>query len=646
MPRQATSTNGQCGSQNGNTICPAGSVGTCCSPYGWCGNTPDHCGTGCQSGCGTTTPPPATGGQTTDGSCGAANGGTICGTWPTGGCCSQYGWCGSSSAHCDAGCQSGPCTGGGTPGGGGTAPGPSPAPMNPVPGNFAQLTADSGVPAMHAALMPNGRVVFLDKVEDYTQLRLANGQYAYSSEYNPVSGNTPVPLAYSTNAFCSGGTFLANGDLIAIGGNGPLTWLDPTVGDGFTAIRYLTRRSSSPSSTGFDWREPGNKLNSPRWYPSAQTLADGRVFVVSGSKNGLDPTQLANNNPTYEFLNSAGVSTGGSTNLPILVSNQPYYMYPFLHLLRDGRMFIFTSKSSQILNMATVTAAVNLPALPGLYRTYPNTGGSVMFPLKSSDGWAAKIMICGGGSYQDITSPTDPSCGVIAPEATTPTWEMDSMPQGRGMVEAVLLPDGKILWLNGANRGAQGFNLAEQPTTTALLYDPLKTLGTRFTTLATSAIPRLYHSVALLLLDGTVLVTGSGPNEMPVLTDSPFRTDFRMERYTPPYFIGTNNNRRPTNVVINNKNLGVATAFTVTFTAPTAAVDVKIVLYHGGFVTHSVHMGHRMVYCDRTGWVAGATAQTVVATTPPNKNITPPGPYVLYVVVDGIPSAGQFVMIV
>lgn len=36
---------------------------------------------------------------------------------------------------------------------------------------------------MHAGLMPNGRVVFLDKVENYTQIKLPDGQYAYSAEY-------------------------------------------------------------------------------------------------------------------------------------------------------------------------------------------------------------------------------------------------------------------------------------------------------------------------------------------------------------------------------------------------------------------------------------------------------------------------------
>lgn len=45
----------QCGRQAGNAQCPSG---LCCSQWGWCGSTSAYCGTGCQSG-------PCSGGTTT-----------------------------------------------------------------------------------------------------------------------------------------------------------------------------------------------------------------------------------------------------------------------------------------------------------------------------------------------------------------------------------------------------------------------------------------------------------------------------------------------------------------------------------------------------------------------------------------------------
>ena len=420
----------------------------------------------------------------------------------------------SSTAHCGDGCQSGACLGAAVQ----PAPGPKSAPANANPGKF-EIIGQSGVPPMHMGLMLNGRVVFLDKVENYTQLTLPNGQYAYSSEYDPVT-NTAVPLAYKTNAFCSGGIFLADGRFLAVGGNAPLDFIDPTVTDGFTGIRYLKRSANDSSLNGQDWSEPGNKLSSARWYPTAQIMGDGTIFVASGSLTGLDPAVAANNNPTYEVLDRNGLSSGTATSMDLLAKNQPYYMYPFIHLMKDGNLFVFVSKSSQSFNVGSGTVVTSYPDLPGEYRTYPNTGGSVMLPLSSANNYMPDIIICGGGPYQDITAPTDASCGRIKPLDATPTWELDSMPEGRCMVEGNLLPDGTVLFLNGVNQGAQGFGIATNPTLESLIYDPNQPLGARWSTGAASTIGRLYHSVSTLLLDGTVLVAGSNPVEQPVLQPS------------------------------------------------------------------------------------------------------------------------------
>ena len=506
---------------------------------------------------------------------------------------------------------------------------------------------------MHAGLMPNGRVVFLDKVENYTQIKLADGQYAYSAEYDPAT-NTAVGLQYQTNAFCSGGMFLPDGRWVSVGGNAPLDFIDPTVGDGFKSIRSLNRPADG-SQNGKPWTENANvKLSTARWYASVQVLADGTSFVASGSLNGLDPTVMGNNNPTWELLSPTGVSNGKSVNMTILVKNQPYYMYPFLHLMRDGNLFVMVSKSAESFNVGTNKTVTNYPDLPGDYRTYPNTGGSVMLPLTSANQWNPDIVICGGGAYQDINSPTDPSCGRIQPLGAAPTWEMDSMPEGRGMVEGTLLPDGTVVWVNGANSGAQGFGLAKNPTYEVLLYDPAQPLGKRWSTGPTSTIARLYHSVALLLLDGTLMIAGSNPVEQPVLTPVPnktpsedYVTEFRVENYVPPYLSGPNATKRPTNVVLSSKSLavGAGKTFTVSFTAPAGNKAVKVALYHGGYVTHSVHMNHRMAFLDNTGYKAGATAQKLTVTMPPNGNVAPPGPYVVYVTCDGVPAVGQFVMV-
>jgi len=95
-----TSTNGLCGGKNG--VCPDD---LCCSQYGYCGSSDEYCGKGCQSEfgkCGKkNTNSSASKKVSTNGQCGGNNG--VC---PNDLCCSKYGYCGTSDAHCGTGCQS------------------------------------------------------------------------------------------------------------------------------------------------------------------------------------------------------------------------------------------------------------------------------------------------------------------------------------------------------------------------------------------------------------------------------------------------------------------------------------------------------------------------------------------------------------
>eukprot|EP00835_Amoeboradix_gromovi_P005655 NODE_554_length_6758_cov_0.359964.p3 type:complete len:191 gc:universal NODE_554_length_6758_cov_0.359964:3414-3986(+) len=116
---------GRCGPQFGNTQC---ANGNCCSTYGWCGESTDHCAApGCASQCTSGSPGPSNLPSETsvdsppnistrpDGRCGPQFGNAQC----DGGCCSAYGWCGTSPGHCAApGCAS-QCTSG--------TPSPSPS---------------------------------------------------------------------------------------------------------------------------------------------------------------------------------------------------------------------------------------------------------------------------------------------------------------------------------------------------------------------------------------------------------------------------------------------------------------------------------------------------------------------------------------
>src|SRR6202008_4938950 len=109
----------------------------------------------------------------------------------------------------------------------------------------------------------------------------------------------------------------------------------------------------------------------------------------------------------------------------------------------------------------------------------------------------------------------------IALSASSPKWvNGPNMSQPRIEMDATILPSGQVLALGGS--------LNDEDTTTASLnadlYDPV---SNTFSPAGPEAFARLYHSVSLLMPDGTVWVGGSNPARG---TYEP-----HMEIYSPPY---------------------------------------------------------------------------------------------------------------
>ncbi len=71
-----------------------------------------------------------------------------------------------------------------------------------------------------------------------------------------------------------------------------------------------------------------------RWYPTALVLSNGSVLVMGGETGANAPA-----NPTLEILPRV---PGGSTLLFLdwLQRTDPNNLYPFLHVLPSGRIFV------------------------------------------------------------------------------------------------------------------------------------------------------------------------------------------------------------------------------------------------------------------------------------------------------------------
>lgn len=105
LPRHPITPDGTCGPTKPGAYACRG--GYCCSKWGWCGTAPEYCGDDCNKEygtCGVPTPTPTPHPISPDGSCGPGSAGPY--RCADGDCCSSFGWCGSTTEHCSR-CQPG-----------------------------------------------------------------------------------------------------------------------------------------------------------------------------------------------------------------------------------------------------------------------------------------------------------------------------------------------------------------------------------------------------------------------------------------------------------------------------------------------------------------------------------------------------------
>ena len=212
------------------------------------------------------------------------------------------------------------------------------------------------------------------------------------------------------------------------------------------------------------------------------------------------------------------------------------------------------------------------------------------------------------------------------------------MSTGRIQMNATLLPNGKVL----AEGGSQNNESPSTPGKRADLYDPVTNT---FTSAGTASYSRLYHSVALLLPDATVVSMGSNPGSRGSYEPA-------IEIYTPAYLFDANDQMittgRPsiTGTTPASGPLGYNAPFTVTYTS-TSPIS-SAVLMRPGAATHAFDMDQRLIgLCGASPQPPCTGSGTLTLTTPPNGNIAPPG--LVHALPPrfsaGVPSKAQFLQL-
>jgi Domain of unknown function (DUF1929) len=246
----------------------------------------------------------------------------------------------------------------------------------------------------------------------------------------------------------------------------------------------------------------------------------------------------------------------------------------------------------------------------------------------------------------------------MTPETSNQWEDDDPLPEGRVMGNAIIMPDGKVLVVNGANVGVSGYgnqtwtvgdSYADSPVYSPVIFDPSQSSGKKWSRdgLKDSPIPRMYHSTATLLPDGSVLIAGSNPHpDYNVTTKYP--TEYRVERFYPLYY----NKHRPEPKGLPTSLSYGGNYFDVQLSSQDLSGNqanlksTKVMVIKTGFSTHAINFGQRAAELDFTYTSNKDGSATLhVSQLPPNAAIVAPGPGWLFVVVDGVPSVGVPVML-
>ncbi|KAI9509596.1 copper radical oxidase [Russula earlei] len=532
----------------------------------------------------------------------------------------------------------------------------------PLQGWQLEQKGTTGVSAMQLAIISSTHAIIVDKVE-HNPLTIDNLHPAWATLYN-LDTHALTPLHVKSNSFCAGGAFLGNGTLVNVGGN-PIhedhtASADFDQTDGMQSVR-LFESCETVDAAGCDIYEYPDRirLSTPRWYPSVVRLQDGSVMIIGGSKRGGWINNATTNNPTIEYFPPKNIhgANGTPIHLQFLVDTLNSNLFPIAFLLPDGRVFIAANRDAMIYDWKSNTET-RLPRLPnGVRVTYPMTGTGILLPLVPENDHAPEVLICGGSTLDDTKpayemsakDPASDQCArlLLTPEGIERGWQVEQMPYPRMMPDAVLLPTGAVVIVNGAASGISGYknvrdqvgmSNADNPVGTPVLYNPAAPVGKRFTLgLPESAIPRMYHSTATLTPNGVIMIAGSNPNLD--RSEVAYGTEYRVEWLRPPYVTRS----RP---VIDEApraiNFGETVKVLVKIPDDLRNEKLKVAVMDFAYVTHATHTNSRLVYLVAA---PGEDEHTVTVTGPPNGNVYPPGPGWLHVIAGDVPSRGIKILV-
>ena len=433
-------------------------------------------------------------------------------------------------------------------------------------------------------LLPDGSIFYCHDTED-------------PFLFDPATDQVLTATGYDTTQGCVGPLLLNSGEVIFMGGTDQQVY-----GPGIKKVKTY-------DPVADNWQLRPNLLDY-RWYPTVAPLSDGRILVTGGG--GLQNPVRVNTTELYDP--ATGQSTWGDT---IAVGNE---VSPIVQLY-NGKV-LMTHRPPQLFDPAA--DQWNLAADFVQSNRMPNGDHSdhELILLPNDDGRAVAI------GYISFT-PNQLGNLVEIYDSQTDSWSLGSnFAPMRSRAKMVLLPNRKIMVAGGfkedqahpapVNQWGQLYLTDE--------YDPVTDSWRRLDSLNYA---REYHATTILVPDGRVItVGGEGQpgNEPPASV---------IEAFSPPYlFRGV---RPVINFVTGPFEQGSSLSVNVSFADSVTAVR----LISTASVTHFMNSGNNR-FLELS---FSQNGNNLSVQLPADSVELPEGYYMLFVMVDDVPSIAEMLKV-
>ncbi|AKJ27495.1 discoidin domain-containing protein [Caldimonas brevitalea] len=334
--------------------------------------------------------------------------------------------------------------------------------------------------AAHANLLPNGRLLTFGTAPPDTW----HPKVLHFDVWTPAQGLTEaahrtVANPTKVDSFCSASTLGADGLLLVLGGNADSAVYKTTQWDPDRNL-YLARAAQP---------------RQPRYYATVLRLPDSRVLAVGGSNKKPAPATLYGDMPEVFTPAEGWRPLPGAKSAELFGEADARWWYPRAYVAPD---FGVVGVSNDRLWKLDPKGDGSIVPIGVTGHRLGVSGMSVMYR-------PGKLLLAGGGQLNNgdgiwaVKQATSVDFNASPPTVTA----LKPMAHGRNWGTAVVLPTGDVLVTGGAAQG----NLDTGAVLATEVWSP--TTGT-WSTWAPAGQKRLYHSLAALLPNGTVLSAGGG----------------------------------------------------------------------------------------------------------------------------------------